>query len=55
LADGIAYFIDNPDQRILMGRLAKEKFFQKFTLEVFEDNMCRVFDTVINSSDNNGA
>lgn len=47
LADGIAFMLNNPEKRLEMGLLAKQKFFKEFTLEAFERRMHSVFKEVI--------
>ncbi|HUQ65007.1 MAG TPA: glycosyltransferase family 4 protein [Flavitalea sp.] len=49
LADAIASFIDHPEKRRRMADLAKEKFFNQYTLEIFERNMHQVFEKVLNN------
>lgn len=48
LADGIAFLLDNPQRRQEIAALAKTKFFEEFTLEVFERKMHLVFEDVFN-------
>ena len=46
LAEKISYLIDHPEEALLMGKNAKEKFHAQFTLEKFEQNMNLVFQEV---------
>jgi glycosyltransferase involved in cell wall biosynthesis len=47
LADAIASLIDDPEKIELMGSRAQQKFFDCFTLEAFELNMKRTFETIL--------
>jgi glycosyltransferase involved in cell wall biosynthesis len=48
LAASIEALLQNPERRIKMGQLAREKFFREFTLEAFERRMNEVFEIAIN-------
>jgi len=50
LADKIEVLINNPDLRKQMGEAGRKKFFEKYTLEVFEQNMKNVFDDILKKS-----
>lgn len=45
-ADAMTYFIENPDIRTKIARQAKDDFYNKYTMKVFEENMLRVFKAV---------
>jgi glycosyltransferase involved in cell wall biosynthesis len=47
LADKIQILIENPCMRQKMGTKAKMKFAQKFTVNVFENNLSKIFTTVL--------
>ncbi len=47
LAEAIAFMLDNGSRRQQMGENARKKFFDEFTLEVFERKMHNVFEDVI--------
>jgi glycosyltransferase involved in cell wall biosynthesis len=42
LAEKIKYLMGNPDKSIEMGKKGKERFAQKFTLNIFEDQMLNI-------------
>ena len=48
IAEKIELLIDNPKLRENMGDAGKEKYNQKYTLDIFEKNMLTVFNDVIN-------
>lgn len=50
LADKIEVLINNPDLRKQMGEAGRKKFLEKYTLEVFEQNMKNVFDDILKKS-----
>lgn len=39
LAEKIAYLIDNPEEKMAMGRRGRERFVQEFTIGIFEKNI----------------
>ena len=45
-ADAMIYLIENPDIRTKIALQAKEDFYNKYTMEVFEENMLKVFKVV---------
>jgi len=47
LAEKIELLLSNPELRVQMGRRGREKFLEKFSLPVFEQNMLDVFNKVI--------
>lgn len=47
IAEKIEYLINRQDVRMEMGKAGKRKFFEKYTLEIFESNMKNVFDDVL--------
>ncbi|KAA3616670.1 MAG: glycosyltransferase family 1 protein [Calditrichaeota bacterium] len=47
LANKIEYLIKNKDESIAMGEAGKKKFYEKYTLEIFEKNILKVFDTIL--------
>lgn len=49
LAKAIGYFLDNPEERTVIGNHAREKFFREYTLSAFEEKMSEVFKAVINN------
>jgi glycosyltransferase involved in cell wall biosynthesis len=51
LADRIEYLVVNGEQRVKMGKAARKKFEEKYTFSLFEENMCAVFNKILNSND----
>ena len=49
-ADAMVYLIENPDIRAKIARKAKEDFYNKYTMKVFEENMLKVFKVVDSKS-----
>jgi glycosyltransferase involved in cell wall biosynthesis len=49
IAEKLRFLIDNPEQRIAMGKAGKKKFEEKYTLAIFEQNMKNVFEEVIHT------
>jgi glycosyltransferase involved in cell wall biosynthesis len=47
IAEKIRFLLNNPIQRVKMGQNAKNKFFDRFTITHFEENMKNVFHEVI--------
>jgi glycosyltransferase involved in cell wall biosynthesis len=49
IAEKIQLLIDNPDMRSRMGIAGRKKYEEKYTLEIFEDNLKKVFEEVISN------
>jgi len=47
IADKIEIFVKNPSLIESMGKAARKKYEEKYTLEIFEKNMKEVFDKVL--------
>ena len=47
IADKIEHLIKNPELRLRMGQEARKKFLEKFTFEIFENNLKNVFSDVL--------
>jgi glycosyltransferase involved in cell wall biosynthesis len=47
IAEKLKFLIENPEQRKAMGMAGREKFEEKYTLKVFENNLLKLFDEVI--------
>lgn len=47
LSERIIFLLDHPEERVRLGNAARVKFLDKFTLDVFERNMRRVFDDMV--------
>ncbi len=47
IAQKIEFLIKNPDLRTQMGKAGREKFLEKYTLDIFERNMLDVFNKVL--------
>lgn len=48
IADKIEYLINSPELRLRMGQEARKKFLDKFTFDIFENNLKNVFSDVLN-------
>ena len=48
LANKIEFLINNQDLRIKMGVAGKEKFYNQYTLEIFENNLTTILKNLNN-------
>ena len=46
LAEKIKWFIDNPEQAILMGEKGREHFLENYTLEIFENRLTHILNQI---------
>ena len=46
LAEKIKWFIDNPEEAILMGEKGREYFLENYTLEIFERRMAHILNQI---------
>lgn len=46
LAAKMEFFLDNPDQGILMGENGRKKYEQEYRLEIWEDRLCRILESI---------
>ncbi|PKA98784.1 glycosyltransferase involved in cell wall biosynthesis [Flavobacteriaceae bacterium MAR_2009_75] len=51
LVDRMIWMIENPKARIMMGAKGKERFHEKFTLNIFEKQLVNIFNDVIGKND----
>lgn len=47
LADKIQFLLENPDIREKMGNAGRERYFNKYTMDVFDRNVVKVFDSLL--------
>lgn len=47
IAEKIEFLINNPEKRIEMGKAGRKKFLEKYTIEIFEENMRNVFEDIL--------
>ena len=46
LAEKIKWFIDNPEEAILMGEKGREHFLENYTLEIFENRLTQILNQI---------
>ncbi len=49
LAEKISILLNNSNLRIEMGRNAYERFINNFTIDIFEKNMLKTFNSILNA------
>lgn len=47
IAEKLEFLINNPEKRIEMGKAGRKKFLEKYTIEIFEENMKNVFEDIL--------